>query len=285
MPTFTQKDRPLAIETPLGADVLLLASLHGVERISQPFHFELAMLNEPAKAVAFDKLLGQPVTVTLAIPGAPVRYVHGMVSRLIQGRQVQVGDKAALIQYRAELTPKFGLLKKRIQNRIFQQMTVPAILAQVLSGLDVRVAITGQYQPRDYCVQYRESDFAFASRLMEEEGICYFFEHRATGHTMVITDAPNHVRGPSRAEPAHLLDRRKPARHRPARPRLGKTARHRLRPVRRSGSFLRAARPRSRISANVERHSEGWHGRAHAGGRASEGIDDRRLSRPLRAAI
>jgi type VI secretion system secreted protein VgrG len=83
-----------------------------------------------------------------------------------------------------------GCCESGFRNRIFQQQTVPAILAEVLGGLDVRFAIAGQYSPRDYCVQYRESDFAFASRLMEEEGICYFFEHTATGHTMVVTDVP-----------------------------------------------------------------------------------------------
>jgi type VI secretion system secreted protein VgrG len=189
MSKYTQDGRPLVLETPLGKDVLLLASLHGIEGMSRPFHFSLEMLNEPANAVSFSKLLGQPVTATLRIPGAPVRYINGVVTRLVQGGQVHAAPgKTTLNRYRAEVTPKFGLLRKRIQNRIFQQMTVPAILAEVLGGLDVRFAIAGQYAPRDYCVQYRESDFAFASRLMEEEGICYFFEHTATSHTMVVTD-------------------------------------------------------------------------------------------------
>lgn len=191
MSTFTQDGRPLVLETPLGKDILLLASLHGVEGMSRPFHFTLEMLNEPAKAVTFSKLLGQPVTATLSISGAPVRHINGVVTRLVQGGQVHAADgKTVLNRYRAEVAPKFGLLRKRIQNRIFQQMTVPAILAEVLGGLDVRFAIASQYSPRDYCVQYRESDFAFASRLMEEEGIAYFFEHTATGHTMVVTDVP-----------------------------------------------------------------------------------------------
>src|SRR5215210_7225256 len=73
------------------------------------------------------------------------------------------------------------------QSRSFQQRSVPNILRQVL---DVRFQLTGQYEPRDYCVQYRETDFNFASRLMEEEGIFYFFRHAAKGHTLIVADSP-----------------------------------------------------------------------------------------------
>ena len=69
-------------------------------------------------------------------------------------------------------------------------MTVPDILKKVLAGLDVSCELQGTFQPRDYCVQYRETDFAFASRLMEEEGIFYFFKHTADGHKMVVANTP-----------------------------------------------------------------------------------------------
>ena len=92
--------------------------------------------------------------------------------------------------YRAELVPAFWLLTQTTDRRIFQQMTVPDILKQVLAGLDVAYELQGTYQPRDYCVQYRETDFDFASRLMEEEGIYYFFTHSAGGHQMVVADNP-----------------------------------------------------------------------------------------------
>ena len=80
--------------------------------------------------------------------------------------------------YRAELVPAFWLLTKTTDRRIFQQKSVPDILRQVLAGLDVSFEIQGTFEPRDYCVQYRETDFDFASRLMEEEGIFYFFTTR-----------------------------------------------------------------------------------------------------------
>ena len=90
-----------------------------------------------------------------------------------------------------KLVPKLWLLTKKVRSRIFQHLSVPDILRQVLNGLDVTYEISGTYYQRDYCVQYRESDFDFASRLMEEEGIYYFFKHGDGSHQMVVTDVPN----------------------------------------------------------------------------------------------
>ncbi len=86
--------------------------------------------------------------------------------------------------------PQFWLLTKRAQSRIFQHIAVPDILKKVLTGLDVDLQIMGTFQPRNYCVQYRETDFNFASRLMEEEGIYYFFTHTADGHKMIVANTP-----------------------------------------------------------------------------------------------
>jgi type VI secretion system secreted protein VgrG len=95
------------------------------------------------------------------------------------------------VHFRAELVPKLWLLTKKVRSRIFQHLPVPDILRQMFSGLDVTYEISGTYYQRDYCVQYRESDFDFASRLMEEEGIYYFFKHGEATHQMVVTDVPN----------------------------------------------------------------------------------------------
>ena len=75
------------------------------------------------------------------------------------------------------MVPLAWTLTKKAQSRIFQQLSVPDILKQVLTGIDMANQLQGTYLPRDYCVQYRETDFNFASRLMEEEGIYYFFKH------------------------------------------------------------------------------------------------------------
>jgi type VI secretion system secreted protein VgrG len=77
-----------------------------------------------------------------------------------------------------------------VQSRIFQQKTLPDILKEVLKGLDVSYQIQGTFAPREICVQYRESDFNFASRLMEEEGIFYFFKHTDGRHEMVLANTP-----------------------------------------------------------------------------------------------
>ena len=185
MPTYTQAEGPLAITTPLGKDVLLLTGFRGSEAISQLFSFQLDLLAEVQSAVKFDGILGQDVTVTLRLPNGEERYLNGIIKRFSQGSRDET-----FVKFRAELVPKLWLLTKNVQSRIFQHLSVPDILHQVLTGVDVTYEILATYYQRDFCVQYRESDFDFASRLMEEEGIYYFFKHSNGSHQMVVTDVP-----------------------------------------------------------------------------------------------
>lgn len=185
MANYTQADRPLAVTTPLGTDVLLLTGFTGAESISELFSFQLEMLAEADRDIAFDGIVGQSVTVELRLLSDDRRYFNGIVKRFSQGRR---GDR--FIHYRAEMVPKIWLLTRKVRSRIFQHITVPDILHEVLSGFDVTYEILGNYYQRDYCVQYRESDFNFVSRLMEEEGIYYFFKHEQNSHKMVVTDVP-----------------------------------------------------------------------------------------------
>jgi type VI secretion system secreted protein VgrG len=185
MPTYTQAEAPLAITTPLGKDVLLLTGVRGSEVISRLFNFQLDLLAEVQSQVHFEDILGQEVTVQMALPNGDTRYFNGIVKRFSQGARDQT-----FVQFRAEMVPKLWLLTKKVQSRIFQHLSVPDILQQVLTGLDVAYEILGTYYQRDFCVQYRESDFDFVSRLMEEEGIYYFFKHTDGGHQMVVTDVP-----------------------------------------------------------------------------------------------
>ena len=188
---FTQANRPLAVSTPLGADALLLEKFTAVEAVSQPFHFRLDLLAQSNTPIAFDKLLGQNAAVRLDLPDSKKRFFNGIISRFTQGRDLpgSHGD-ATFTRYRMELVPAFALLKHRTNCRTFQQVTVLEILKKVLTGLDVVYQVQGEFSPRDYCVQYRETDFAFASRLMEEEGIFYFFKHSESGCQMVLANAP-----------------------------------------------------------------------------------------------
>ena len=184
---YTQAGRRLQVTTPLGGDVLLLSGFSGHEAISRPFLFQLECVaeNENAKKVLFDSLLGQKITVEMSLPGGAKRHINGSCLRVAQG----VRD-ATFTRYVLDLVPEPSLLARKTQSRIFQHISVPDILKKVLTGLDVTWEIQGPFQPRDYCVQYRESDFAFASRLMEEEGIYYFFKHSKGSHTMVVANTP-----------------------------------------------------------------------------------------------
>src|SRR5712692_122887 len=183
MPTYTQADRPLAITTPLGKDVLLLTGFRGHEAISQLFNFQVDLHAEADAVIHFDRILGQNVTVEMRLADGQKRYFNGIVKRFSQGARDET-----FVHFRAEVVPKFWLLTKKVRCRVFQHLSVPDILRQVLSGLDVSYEFSGTYYQRDYCVQYRESDFDFVSRLMEEEGIYYFFKPSDGNHRMVVTD-------------------------------------------------------------------------------------------------
>jgi type VI secretion system secreted protein VgrG len=185
MLTNLQINRPMAVTTPLGADRLLLAGFSGQEGLSQLFTFHLDVLAEHPTDVPFEKLLGQPVGIRLSLALGRQRFFWGICSRLSQGE-----SKRRLTDYRLEVVPALWLLTRRSQSRVFQHQSVPDILREVLQGLDVVYQIQGTFQPRDYCVQYRESDFAFASRLMEEEGIYYFFTHDEKGHRLMLANTP-----------------------------------------------------------------------------------------------
>jgi len=180
---YTHAERPMRLTTPLGEDALLLAGMQAHEAISELFHFQLEMVAPNQNTVDFSRMLGAPITVEWDTGQGQMRYFNGITSRFSQAERTET-----MTRYTAEVVPRFWLLTRRARSRIFQHKTVPEILDTVLEGLDKRVSLLGTYEPRDYCVQYRETDFQFASRLMEEEGIFYFFEHTDSGHTLVLGD-------------------------------------------------------------------------------------------------
>src|SRR5579872_4160002 len=123
MPTYTQTDRPLAITTPLGKDVLLLTALRGHEAISQLFDFEIDLLAKTGADVRFDRILGQSITVELRLYDGDKRYFNGIVKRFSQGARDE-----DFMNFRAQVVPKLWLLTKKIRSRTFQHLTVPDIL-------------------------------------------------------------------------------------------------------------------------------------------------------------
>ncbi len=194
MPDYSQDGRPLKITTPLGADILLLTDVKAREEISHLFTIHVDLLADLKNEVRFDKIIGESVTVEMRLLDNSKRYFNGIVKRFRQDRRDE-----SFVHFQAEIVPKLWLLTKKVRSRVFQHIAVPDIIRLVFAGLDVNYDITGTYHPRDYCVQYRESDFAFASRLMEEEGIYYFFKHSDGSHQMVVSDATGkHPRCPDR---------------------------------------------------------------------------------------
>lgn len=182
---FKQQNAYLSLATPLGADKLLLTALRGTEGVSEPFAFDLEMISEDA-TIDFSKIVGKSVTVTLALEGGNKRYLSGVVARFSQ-----VGGDPGFASYRAQLVPWLWWLTLQSDSRIFQAKSAPDIVTGLFDELglrDYRSALSGSYAAREYCVQYRESTFDFVSRLLEEEGIYYYFEHESGKHTMVLAD-------------------------------------------------------------------------------------------------
>lgn len=183
---ITQKNRPIQITTPLGEDVLLFYRMHGTERLGELFEYELELLS-PKDGIEASKLLGESVTIHVVLPDGSKRHFNGYVTRF-----GQFGVKANLAYYRASVRPWLWFLTRAANCRIFQQKTVPDIIKQVFRDQgfsDFKERLSGSYSSREYCVQYRESDFNFVSRLMEEEGIYYYFSHSDGKHDLVLSDS------------------------------------------------------------------------------------------------
>ncbi|XAL98999.1 type VI secretion system tip protein TssI/VgrG [Phycisphaeraceae bacterium D3-23] len=187
MADYTQENRRLAINTPLGVDVLLLTDLEAEEELSKLFSIQVKMISEQDEVAPAD-LVGQNVTVSCLDADDEPRYFNGYVREFSnQGH----GDRGTI--YTAHIVPGFWFLTRRRNCRMFQELSVVEILQEVFdtagfSDYDL-AGIQGSYDPLEYCVQYEETDFAFASRLMEEFGIFYFFTHEDGKHTLVLADS------------------------------------------------------------------------------------------------
>jgi type VI secretion system secreted protein VgrG len=189
---YTQENRLIAIDTPLGKDVLLLTGCHGIEGISDLFSFELNLLSENNN-ITFEEIIGKNVTASIILADGDKRFFNGIISSFSQGRGGgEAGGDPHFSHYTATMVPWLWLLKRTADSRIFQKLSVPDIVEKIFTEkefLDYKLLLNDSYEKRDYCVQYRETDFNFISRLLEEEGICYFFEHEEKKHTLILADA------------------------------------------------------------------------------------------------
>ncbi len=168
-------------------DEFLVIRYRGTEGLCQLYQFEIDLAAQ-AEGILLDAIVGQPAVLSINTATGE-RWFHGIV-----GRMELTGETVGQTYFRVELVPAVWLLTHRYHSRIFQGKTVREIITDVLTkgGLAsdrFRFSLERTYEPREYCVQYRETDYNFISRLMEEEGIWWCFEQTEEGHTLVMADS------------------------------------------------------------------------------------------------
>jgi len=187
MELLAQTDRLLQLITPLDEGELLLVHMKGREAISELFCFDLEMISENGRIRAAD-LIAKPATVGLACQ-QDFRYINGFVSEFLL---LSTADRFA--RYRARIVPWLWFLTRTTDCAIYQNKSVPEIIQAVFSKYELRdykFRLVREHLQREYCVQYRETACNFLMRLMEDEGICFYFEHCQTRHTLVLADEPS----------------------------------------------------------------------------------------------
>ena len=182
-----QADRDVAVTSPLGPDVLLFRRMAASEHVGRLSVFNLELLSEDHE-IKLEDALGKNVTVRMELPqDGGTRYFNGLVSQFSYA-----GSSGNYAAYRAQLRPWLWFLTRTADSRIFQEKKVPDIIDQVFREhgfTDFEQRLSGTYRVWEYCVQYRETDFNFVSRLMEQEGIYYYFLHEDGKHTLVMSDS------------------------------------------------------------------------------------------------
>ena len=177
-------DRPIWVTTSLPEGTLVLEEMSGQESLGSVFGYELS-LSSLDPDIGLADLLGQPMTVHVALTEGE-RQFNGIVTHAQHG-----GTNGGHTRYRITLRPWLSLLSYTSNCRIFQGKSVVDIIKEVFRDndfSDFEDALSGTYAPVEYCAQYRESDFNFVSRLMEHEGIYYYFKHEDERHTLVLAD-------------------------------------------------------------------------------------------------
>lgn len=174
--------------SPLAADALIPISLSAQEAIGQTFYFEVQVVSQNG-SIDPDQLLDKPVCVTLQSTGVPLRNFHGIVQTVSSHGTIRGQASDSYYVYRLVLVPRLWFLGQTVDCRVFQQKTTVDILKQMFSDAGLTdVTLPSPGATRDYTVQFNESDLTFASRLMEEEGYFYFFEHSSSAHQLIVAN-------------------------------------------------------------------------------------------------
>ena len=182
--------RDTSVTGPFPKGVLLLETLHGTEALGQPYKFDLSLLSREPDLDPND-VLGKPLAVGIRLNNGEDRYFHGVATKFLKKGTTQLHTR-----YAAALRPQLNLFNFTSDCRIFNDPAqnaldiVKAVLAKRgLTDVESGSIADHPFRARDYCVQYRESDLNFVQRLLEEEGIYYFFKHDAAKHTLVLADS------------------------------------------------------------------------------------------------
>jgi len=188
---LTQDNQYFKVSTPLGKDKLIFRHLQGNEKLSELFEYTVEAISE-INNLAFDNIVGKPVGVTLEFTNSYKRYIHGIATAFTQAKSDKTPDaETHLTVYHVTLRPWFWFLTLTKNCQIFQNMSTPEIIKAIFKELgfsDFKDSLKGTYTKREYCVQYDETAFSFVCRLMEDDGIFYFFEHSESKHTLVLAD-------------------------------------------------------------------------------------------------
>lgn len=185
--------RLVDVVTPLG-DAMWFRQMSGTEALSELFEYDVTFHSKKS-GLSAKAMLGKDVTLMVETNSQGVRHFNGLCTRFASG-----GREGEHMTYTAKLRPWLWIASRASDCKIFQRKTVPQIIDEVLEPYGKpKSKLTKSYRQWEYCVQYEETDLNFVMRLMEHEGIYFYFEHRAGVHEMVLVDDMNtHLKLPEK---------------------------------------------------------------------------------------
>ena len=186
---LTQDARLIAVETPLGKDYFILTGISGREAVSQLFEFDLTMYSDDTD-VDETQLVGYNATFSIQPEDGERSFFNGFISQFFAGEPAEGSGR----YYHARIVPWLWFLTRAANSRIFQNQNVVDIVKKIFSDhgfSDFKFSLQRSYAPYEYKVQYDETDFNFIARILEHEGIFYFFNHENGKHTAVFGDDPS----------------------------------------------------------------------------------------------
>lgn len=178
----------LQLETSLGKDKLILTRIKGTESVSELFNFNLEMFSADF-LISAEQLVAKPMSFSIHNEKGVVRYFHGVVNRFYVGPPLFGKGRS----YGVEVVPWLWFLSCQIDCRIFQNVSTKEIIEKIFQEFNFKdytfKNLKNGQTKRQYCVQYHETTLDFLERLLEEEGIYYYFQHQKDKHVLVLSDA------------------------------------------------------------------------------------------------